>query len=255
MVFDLPPAPVEHFPLRVSTSSLRVGVGGWFPLGRWVFSAAGGVSFTRCTEQWVGEEIDRRPSTPAASSRKGAWSTGCRSGCRPSAVSSTSYVPMDETRQTVPTFDLSGVSVSGGVPCGSEDHQTSARRRDRLDVLSLSLPPGRTPSRGNGAAPAAPDHPTRLPQSIRPRPRDNARQGAPQCGTVPAGSGGRPARIAMQSRTAAARRPGAESGLRWNLQRLPLRGILGKDHDGIVSHRPSRTVVHRPGQLGRPCST
>jgi hypothetical protein len=115
VVFEVPPAPVEHIPLRVSTSSLRVGVGAWFPLARWVVSAAGGVSFMRCKEQWVGEDIE-----PATINTNGFVAQGgveYRLSKWISAVGRVeyAYVPMDETRQLVPTFDLSGISLSGGV--------------------------------------------------------------------------------------------------------------------------------------------
>ena len=115
VVFDLPPAPVEHFPLRLRTAAVRVGAGVGFPVQRWLVSGQAGLSVTRYEEEWAAEEI------PAATGR--AWGfiagggVGYRVFGRVWAVGRVeySYTPIDEVRQTVPTFDLSGLSVSGGI--------------------------------------------------------------------------------------------------------------------------------------------
>ena len=115
VVFDQPPAPVERFALRVSTASLRVGGGIAHPWQRWMFSAAAGLSYTHYREQWMTEEIPAVTGyalgfivTGGADYRifKRLWAVG---------RVEYAHTPMDETRQSSPTFDLSGVSVSGGV--------------------------------------------------------------------------------------------------------------------------------------------
>lgn len=115
VVYDLPPAPVERFGLRLNTTSLRFGVGAWFPWGRWVLGAAGGMSHTRYKEKWTDAEVPA--ATGSAVGLVGQGGAEYRLSPWLSAVGRVeySYVPLDETRQLLPTFDLSGVSVSGGV--------------------------------------------------------------------------------------------------------------------------------------------
>jgi len=115
VVFDMPPAPVERFPLRVSLRSIRVGGGVAFQRQRWLFSAGAGLSYTSFKEEWDAVE------GPAATGRtvgvvahggvdyqvfKRLWAVG---------RVEYSYTPVDGTREVFPSFDLSGVSVSGGV--------------------------------------------------------------------------------------------------------------------------------------------
>jgi len=115
VVFNMPPAPEERFPLRVSLPSVRMGGGVAFPWQKWLFSAGAGLSYTRYEEKWTTEDI------PVATGHiygviaqggvdyrvyKRLWAVG---------RFEYSYTPMDETRQVFPTFDLSGISVSGGV--------------------------------------------------------------------------------------------------------------------------------------------
>lgn len=115
VVFNLPPAPEERFPLRVSTASVRVGAGIAHPWRKWFFSAAGGLSYTRYSERWTTGEI------PTATGHTVGFTVGGGADYRIFkrwwAVGRVEYActPMDEARQTIPTFDLSGVSVSGGV--------------------------------------------------------------------------------------------------------------------------------------------
>ncbi len=115
VVYDLPPAPVERFGLTLSTTSLRFGVGAWFPWGRWVLGAAGGMSHTRYKERWADAEVPA--ATGSAVGLIGQGGAEYRLSPWLSAVGRVEYshVPLDETRELVPTFDLSGVSVSGGV--------------------------------------------------------------------------------------------------------------------------------------------
>ena len=114
VVFDLPPAPEEHFPLRVRTSSVRVGGGVAVPWRKLLFTGAGGVSFTRFEEKWIGEDL------PAATGHTRGFivqgGAEYRVSRRFSAIGRVEYLhtPMDETRQVFPTFDLSGLSVAGG---------------------------------------------------------------------------------------------------------------------------------------------
>ena len=115
VVFNMPPAPEERYPLRVSLPSVRVGGGIAFPRQRWLFSAGAGLSYTRFEEEWAAAE------EPAVTGHtfgivahggvdyrvfKRLWAVG---------RFEYSYTPMDETRQVFPTFDLSGISVSGGM--------------------------------------------------------------------------------------------------------------------------------------------
>lgn len=115
VIFDLPPAPVEHLPLTLNTTSLRFGVGAWFPWGRWVLVAAGGTSHTFYKERWAAAEVP--PATGTVVGFIGQGGAEYRLSKWISVVSRAeySYVPLDETRELVPTFDLSGVSVSGGM--------------------------------------------------------------------------------------------------------------------------------------------
>jgi len=115
VVFDIPPAPVERFPLKLNVTSLRFGVGAWFPRGHWVVGAAGGVSHTRYKERWMDAEVPAATGSVVGLLGQGAVEyrlTKCISGVGRVEYA---YVPLDETRQLVPTFDLSGVSVSGGL--------------------------------------------------------------------------------------------------------------------------------------------
>jgi hypothetical protein len=116
VIFDVPPAAEEHFPLRLSTASVRVGGGITLPWREWLFTAAGGLSYTRYSERWTAEE-----EIPTATGRIPGFIVGggvdYRILTRLWAVGRVeyAYAPMDETRQTIPAFDLSGVSVAGGV--------------------------------------------------------------------------------------------------------------------------------------------
>jgi hypothetical protein len=102
------------FPEAPHDSRSRGRRGGVLRAG-WLVSAQGGMSITRYEEQWAAAEI------PAATGH--AWGfiagggVGCRVFGRVWAVGRVeySYTPIDDVRQTVPTFDLSGLSVSGGV--------------------------------------------------------------------------------------------------------------------------------------------
>jgi hypothetical protein len=115
IVFSLPPAPEEHFSLKLDTSSIRFGAGVAFPLKRWLVSAQAGMSYTAYEEKWIGEEI------PAASGHAygftAAGGVDYRVYGRIWAVGrfEYSYTPIGEVLQTIPVDDLSGISVSGGV--------------------------------------------------------------------------------------------------------------------------------------------
>ena len=115
VVFNVPPAPEERFPLRVSLPSVRVGGGFAFPWRKWLLSARAGLSYTRYEETWTtADEPAVTGHTYGVIAQGGAdyrvykrlWAVGRLEY---------SYTPMDETRQVFPTFDLSGISVSGGV--------------------------------------------------------------------------------------------------------------------------------------------
>ncbi len=114
-VFDVPPAPEERFALRVSTSSLRVGGGAAFPRKRWLLLAEGGLSYTHYNEKWTTEEI------PAATGH--AYGLIVQAGIDyrlggpvwAAGRFEYAYTPTGDAKQTVPTLDLSGFSVAGGM--------------------------------------------------------------------------------------------------------------------------------------------
>jgi Outer membrane protein beta-barrel domain len=115
VVFNLPPAPEERFPLRVSTASVRFGGGIAYPRRKWIVSAAAGLSYTHFEERWTTEDVPTVTGQTLGFVVQGG--VDYRIFKRLWAVGRVEYgyTPMDETKQVVPTFDLSGFSVSGGV--------------------------------------------------------------------------------------------------------------------------------------------
>ncbi len=114
-VFSLPPAPEERFPLRVTTSSLRVGGGFAFPRRRWLIVAEGGFSYTHYSERWTTEDIPT--VTGHAYGAVLAAGVDYRLGGPVWAIGrfEYAYTPTGVDTQLTPTFDLSGFSVSGGM--------------------------------------------------------------------------------------------------------------------------------------------
>lgn len=114
VVFNLPPAPEERFPLRVSTASARFGGGVAFPWSKWLISAAAGLSYTHFEERWTTEPIPTVTDWTLGFVIQGG--ADYRIFKRLWAVGRVeyAYTPMEETRQVFPTFDLSGFSLAGG---------------------------------------------------------------------------------------------------------------------------------------------
>jgi hypothetical protein len=115
VVFNLPPAPEEHFPLRLNTSSIRIGGGVAFPLQRWLFSAQAGMSYTGYEEKWVGEELPAATGHAYGFIAEGGVDYRVYSRMWAVGRFEYSYTPIDDIRQIIPVIDLSGISVSGGV--------------------------------------------------------------------------------------------------------------------------------------------
>jgi len=115
IVLVQPPVPEERLPLKLKMSSARAGAGAAFPWNRWVFLAAGGVSYVQFEERWTGEDIP-----PVSGSSVGLILLGgveYRVSRRFSAVWRIEYArtPVDKALQAVSTFDLSGLAVTGGI--------------------------------------------------------------------------------------------------------------------------------------------
>ena len=114
-VFDLPPAPEERFPLRLATSSARIGGGVVFPLQRWIVSAQAGMSYTGYDEKWVGEDVPAATGHAYGFIAEGGVDWRVAGPLWAVGRFEYTYTPTGNAQQAVPAFDLSGVSLSAGV--------------------------------------------------------------------------------------------------------------------------------------------